>query len=69
MLTRLLTSILIWCKRVANTYLTSSSRVLDVHQGYVCDFGTTPDPDLEAPEVTRTSCCCVLWLKENVDFC
>lgn len=20
-------------------------------QGYVCDFGATPDPDLEAPEV------------------
>lgn len=22
-------------------------------QGYVCDFGTTPDPSIEAPEVSK----------------
>lgn len=26
-------------------------------EGYVCDFGTTPDPDLEAPEGQFTQLC------------
>lgn len=42
------------CEEASNS---EESVYFPCREGYVCDFGTTPDPDLEAPEGQFTQLC------------